>query len=234
MNPIYKLRAGFGFDARVFGNLLFFGFPTGLMYLIESAGFTVILLRIGSLGDIPLRATTMAINFNMIAFIPLMGVSIAASVLVGKHLLQSGAARAAKSAYAALVIGLIYSLTWLIAYLAIPDVLLSLYESTQTTPETKEAIGLARGLLKFVAIYVVLDAAQIIFAGSLRGAGDTWFVMLRRLTASAVAIFIGFAVGTNWRHPALVVVHDRILDLVAGTLLAARFIQGGWKKMRMV
>ena len=62
-------------------------------------------LRIGSIGDVPLRATTMAINFNMVAFIPLVGVSIAASVLVGRHLLESGPQRAVKSVYAGLLIG---------------------------------------------------------------------------------------------------------------------------------
>ncbi len=231
---VYKLRAGFGLDLSVLGNLLFFGIPTGLMYLIESGGFTVILLRIGALGDIPLRATTMAINFNMIAFIPLMGVSIAASVLVGKHLLQSGPARAAKSAYAALAIGLVYSCTWLIAYLVVPDLLLSLYESTPTNSDTTEAIELARGLLKFVAIYVVLDALQVIFAGSLRGAGDTWFVMLSGFFASAVALSIGFAweptVATlNWWWYMIT-----FWIWLLAAMLAARFIQGSWKKMRMV
>lgn len=231
---VYKMRAGFGLDLHVFRNLMFFGIPTGFMYLIESGGFTVILLRIGNLGDIPLRATTMAINFNMVAFIPLMGVSIAASVLVGKHLLQSGAARAARSAYAALAIGLVYSMTWLVAYLAIPDTLLSLYDSTQTTSDTREAIDLARGLLKFVAIYVVLDAVQIIFAGSLRGAGDTWFVMLSGLIASAVALMVGFI----W-EPTGDTLHwwwymIAFWIWLLATLLAARFFQGSWKKMRMV
>ncbi len=231
---VYKLRASFGFDLRVLRNLLFFGFPTGLMYLIESGGFTVILLRIGNLGDIPLRATTMAINFNMIAFIPLMGVSIAASVLVGKHLMQSGPARAAKSAYAAMAIGMVYSMTWLFAYLAVPDLLLSLYESSQTTTETHEAIDMARGLLKFVAIYVVLDAAQVIFAGSLRGAGDTWFVMVAGFTASAVALAVGFLFEPtgdtlNWWWYMLT-----FWIWLLAALLALRFIQGSWKKMRMV
>lgn len=231
---LYRIRAGFSFDWRLFRNLLFFGFPAGLMYLIESGGFTVILLRIGALGDIPLRATTMAINFNMVAFIPLMGVSIAASVLVGKHLLQSGPRRAARSAYAALLIACGYSGFWLLAYLGIPDLLLSLYAPAEQEQGTAEAVSLARGLLKFVAVYVVLDGIQVIFAGALRGAGDTWFVMMSGLTASAVALAIGFGF-----EPAGDTLHwwwymiAFWIWLLAG-LLAARFFQGNWRKMRMV
>lgn len=235
---IYQVRAGFSLDWSLLRNLLFYGFPTGLMYLTESGGFAVIVLKIGSLGDIPLRATTMAINFNMIAFIPLVGVSIAASVLVGRHLLETGAARASQSAHAALLIGAVYSGVWLVAYLVMPDVMMSLYEVGQMSPESEAAIAIARGLLGFVAIYVVLDASQLILAGALRGAGDTWYVLLSGFAASASAL----AIGVIWEPS-----HDDVpvslnwwwwmvtfwICLLA-TLMAARFYQGKWKSMRMV
>jgi MATE family multidrug resistance protein len=230
----YQVRAGFGFDASVMGNLLFYGFPTGLMFLTEAGGFTVIVLRIGSIGDIPLRATTMAINFNMVAFIPLAGLSIATSVLVGRHLLQSGAARAARCVYAALAIGGLYSGAWLISYLTIPDLMMSLYELSDNDQESAEAIGLARGLLKFVALYVVLDAVQLILAGALRGAGDTWFVLLSGVTASAVALIVGFA-----GEPSQETLHwwwwmVTLWIWLLAALMIARFAHGNWKKMRMV
>ncbi len=97
----YLIRGGFALDAGLLRNLLFFGLPTGLMYVTEAGGFAAIVLRIGRLGDVPLRATTMAINFNIVAFIPLVGVSIAASVLVGRHLIESGPRPATRSTLAA-------------------------------------------------------------------------------------------------------------------------------------
>jgi MATE family multidrug resistance protein len=165
MDRVYRLRSSLSFQPRLIGTLLFYGFPTGLMYLTESGGFTVIVLRIGAIGDVPLRATTMAINFNMIAFIPLIGVSIAASVLVGRHLLQSGPARAALSVYAALGVGLIYSVAWMIGYLVFPGTMMSLYQLQAQGAESLEAIAIAQGLLRFVAIYVVFDAIQLILSG---------------------------------------------------------------------
>jgi MATE family multidrug resistance protein len=230
----YRIRAGRSVDRALAANLVFYGFPTGLMYLTEAGGFTVIVLRIGSIGDIPLRATTMAINFNMVAFIPLVGVSIAASVLVGRHLLQSGPARAARSVYAALVIGFVYSGTWFVAYLTIPDIMMSLYLLGGNGQDSVEAIMIARGLLKYVAIYVVLDAIQLILAGALRGAGDTWFVLAGGMVASAVALMIGFTwePAQNglywwWRMVAFWV-------WLLALLMAARFARGRWKRMRMV
>ena len=230
----YQILGGFGVDAKVARKLLFFGFPTGLMYLTESGGFTVMVLRIGSIGDIPLRATTMAINFNMVAFIPLVGVSIAASVLVGRHLLQHGPQRAVRSVYAALLIGGIYSTIWLIAYLAIPDVMMSLYQLNSTSDESANAIKIARNLLGFVAIYVVLDSVQLILAGALRGAGDTWFVLISGVLASSIALLVGFGFEPgeeqlHWWWWMLT-----LWIWLLATFMSARFLQGRWKQMRMV
>jgi MATE family multidrug resistance protein len=241
----YRFKAGFGWDRAKLLNLVFFGFPTGLMYLTEAGGFTVMVLRIGTLGDVPLRATTMVINFNMIAFIPLIGVSIAASVLVGRHLTETGPKRAAQSVRAALVIGLVYSGVWMIAFLTLGDVMMSLYELNSGDDDSVIAIELARGLLGFVAIYVVLDAMQLILAGALRGAGDTWFVLFGGITASAVALSIGFAfepsdgepsdggpignIGLHWWWTVLA-----LWVCLLAVLMAIRFATGQWKKMRMV
>ena len=245
---IYRFRGGFGWDRPMLLNFLFFSFPTGLMYLTEAGGFTIMILRIGSLGDVPMRATTMAINFNMIAFIPLIGVSIAASVLVGRHLTETGPMRAAQSVYAALLIGLIYSGAWMVAYLTLGDVMMSLYEHNSSGEESMAAIKLARGLLSFVAVYVVLDAVQLIVAGALRGAGDTWFVLLSGVIASVVALAIGFAVepsgidgvdavdtavaarvGLRWWWTVLA-----FWILLLAVLMVLRFSRGHWKQMRMV
>ncbi len=230
----YRIRQSVCFCRSLLTKLLFFGFPTGLMYVTEAGGFTAIVLRIGRLGDVPLRATTMAINFNMVAFIPLMGVSIAASVLVGRHLIESGPRRAAKSVLAALLVGWSYSLLWCVAYLAFPGTMMQLYELNTPTSDSALAIELAHGLLKFVAFYVVMDATQLILAGALRGAGDTWFVLGTGLVSSLLA----FSIGT-WGEPT-----DGQLDWwwwmitlwvwMIAVCMTARFIQGKWKQMRMV
>lgn len=243
---LYRIRRGFGVDLLLGRKLLFFGFPTGLMYLTESGGFTVMVLRIGSIGDVPLRATTMAINFNMVAFIPLVGVSIAASVLVGRHLLESGPKRAAKSVYAGLLIGGVYSTFWLVAYLAIPDAMMSLYHLSDNSDESIAAINIAKTLLSFVAVYVLLDSMQLILAGALRGAGDTWFVLVSGLLASTLALFIGFTFEpqVSWEGQGLLEAQQQSLSWwwwmltlwiwLLATFMTARFVQGRWKRMRMV
>lgn len=243
---LYRIRGGFGVDLKLGRKLLFFGFPTGLMYLTESGGFTVMVLRIGSIGDVPLRATTMAINFNMVAFIPLVGVSIAVSVLVGRHLLESGAQRAVKSVYAGLLIGCVYSTIWLVAYLAIPDAMMSLYQLSENAEESIAAIDIAKTLLSFVAVYVLLDSVQLILAGALRGAGDTWFVLVSGLLASTLALVVGFTLEPQVSFETQNSLETQQQTLfwwwwmltlwiwLLATFMTARFLQGRWKRMRMV
>ena len=231
---VYHIRRGFGFHAPVLANLLFFGLPTGLMYVTESGGFATIILRIGRLGDLPLRATTMAINFNTIAFIPLVGVSVAASVLVGKHLIDSGPKHAARYARAALLIGLAYSLVWAVPYWLFPKQLIRFYAVQSSDPVSLQAIDLAAGLLFFVSIFLMLDTVQIVLGGALRGAGDTWYVLFAGFAASAASVGVGI-----WMEPAtgglrwwwMICVLWLVLLAIA---MAGRFVQGGWKQMRMV
>jgi multidrug resistance protein, MATE family len=235
----YQIRTGFGFDPKPLKKLIYFGLPAGLMLATESGAFTFIVLRIGTLGDVPLRATSMAINFNMIAFIPLMGVSIAASVLVGRHLTESGPVEANRRARAALVVGWIYSGLWALAYWFGADLMLSFYGWDNTDPKSDEAIKIGAELMFYVALYVIADATQVVLAGILRGAGDTWFVLLSGLSAGGVALAVGWF-GESWAARSL----DASLNwwwqvmvmwiwLLCG-LMVTRYLQGRWKSMRMV
>ncbi|WP_419190114.1 MATE family efflux transporter [Stieleria marina] len=237
---IYQFRGARGLDWPVLRNLLFFGLPTGLMYVSESGGFAAIVFRIGRLGDIPLRATTMAINFNMIAFIPLIGVSIAASILTGKHLLESGPARAAKSAMAALVVALSYASVWIAMFLLMPEALMSFYSLQEGDASTEQSIAIAKGLLFFVAVYLFLDTTQLTLAGALRGAGDTWYVLYSGVFAIAIAFTAGLTMEPTKTSPVdLSALHWWwwMITLWIGLLasaMTARYIQGRWRKMRMV
>ncbi len=236
----FQIRRGLGWEPKLLLKLLYFGLPAGLQYFTEAGMFTLIVLQIGQLGDVPLRATTMAINFNMIAFIPLVGVSIAASVLVGHHLTSRGAAGAIVATRAAMAIAIGYSLLWAPWYVFGPDVLLSFYRIGQSDPETIKAIATARVLLQFVAVYLLFDSVQIILTGALRGAGDTWFVLGSAIAATMSAMLVGVTgvqlatntFGIQPLHWWWAIITLWVLLLAA--VMTARYRSGRWQSMRMV
>lgn len=239
-NLRYRIRRGCRFDQQLLKKLMYFGTPAGLQYLTEAGIFTLIVLQIGQLGDIPLRATTMAINFNMVAFIPLIGVSIAASVMVGHHLTSTGVGGAIVATRSALAIGFVYSIFWAMLYIFAPDLLLSFYRLGQSDADTIQAIAIARTLLKFVAVYVFFDFVQLILAGALRGAGDTWFVLGSVIAASFSSIIIGmigvkpaleyFEISPLYWWWGIITLWVWLLAIV----MVARYRGGRWQAMRMV
>lgn len=241
---VYGFAKSRGFDAQLARKLLFFGVPAGLQFLAESSGFALIVLQIGQVGTDSLAATAMAINFNMAAFVPLIGVSIAASILVGRHLLESGPELATRAAVSATIFGIVYAGIWALAYLLVPDTLFSLYELGSADAEIHSSIDIARILLRFVAAYCLLDAAQIVIGGALRGAGDTWYVLFASLAVIIVWVTIGLF-GERYADD-LLASQDADAKLywwwwmltgwIASMCLVmvGRFVSGGWQQKRMV
>jgi MATE family multidrug resistance protein len=73
-------------DPALMWRLIYYGGSSGAQMLIEGAGFTLLLLLIGRIGAIDSAATTLAFNVNIVAFIPMVGLGIAVSTLVGQKL----------------------------------------------------------------------------------------------------------------------------------------------------
>lgn len=234
-NLRFGIAEGRCIDWAMIRRLLYFGVPAGLQYQAESGGFVVIVLQIGQVGTEALAATAMAINFNMAAFVPLIGVSIAASVLVGKHLTESGPQLAARAAISAAILGVTYSATWAAAYVLIPDTLLSLYLAGNQGEAIASSISLARVLLRYVAVYCVFDAAQIVIAGALRGAGDTWFVLFSSVIIAVTWVFVGLIGETYTSNPLhwwWVMLSCWVMSMAVAML--GRFLHGRWRTLRMV
>lgn len=236
----YRLRQGFCFDYRTLTRLVYFGFPAGLHSVAEAGSFSWILLQIGKLGDHPLQATTMAINFNLVAFIPLMGLQVGTSVVVGRRLTEYGPDRAAEAVKASLIVGMLYCAMWAVLYILIPDVLFSIYGGASVDAAGLETIATAKQLLWIVTAYLFLDAAQVILSGALRGAGDTWFVLVTVVSASLSVIFIGSVLYDP-------IISQRLVNPLTywwlvmcvwvwslGLALTMRYRLGYWRSMRMI
>ena len=73
------------------------------------AAFSVFVLLIGRLGDLAQFAGNIALSINLIAFMPMIGMGLAASILVGQCLGRDDAAEAARYGWTALQWG------WLIS-----------------------------------------------------------------------------------------------------------------------
>ena len=58
----------------------------GLQWLVECGSFTLFITIVGGLGTLPQAATMLALDANSVAWVPMMGMGMAVSTLVGQQL----------------------------------------------------------------------------------------------------------------------------------------------------
>lgn len=239
MRPVhrrkYQLVAGRRFDAGLMRRIFYYGGPNGLQLLVEVAAFALFILLVGRLGTEAMTATTLAFNVNSVAFIPMMGLGIAVTTMVGQQLGRDRPDMAARATWTAFRMALGYMGTMAALYVCAPDLFLMGHASGVSAHEFAGLRALTVVLLRFVAVYCLFDAAWIIFTGAIKGAGDTRFILITSAVVSPLPVLAGwlgitlFGWGLLW---CWVVLTAWISSL--GTIYLARFLQGRWRSMRVI
>jgi MATE family multidrug resistance protein len=234
---VYGTRAGWRFDRDLFGRLMRYGLPGGVQFFLDIFGIAVFVLMVGRLGKTELAATNIVISIELLAFLPLIGLSVATSVLVGQAIGAGRPENGARAAGSAVRLGAACMAVASLVFVTVPEPLLALFRTRDLPPESFAAVvEQGRVLLRFVAVYSLIDAPALIYLGSLKGAGDTRFVMwtlgicsLLVLVAPSYLLVEHLGVGLYgpWACLTLYVV---VLTAVS----APRFRGGKWKEMSVI
>lgn len=165
-------------DRALFAKLIRFGAPAGVQMVLDVASFSIFVLLTGRLGPLSLAASNIALSINTLAFMPLLGISIAASTLVGQYQGRGRSDLAEKAGWTSLKVGLMYMAVIGATYVAFPREYFWLFSERGGGGFTlEELLTVGRPLLILMAMWGLLDAVNIILSGALKGAGDTRFVM---------------------------------------------------------
>jgi MATE family multidrug resistance protein len=205
--------------------------------LLDVIGFTVFTLLIGRLGGIEAQATSMAFSISTLAYMPIYGMHLAVSVVVGERLGGGRDDLAARATYTALQIALVYMSVISLLYCFVPGVFLRGFFSNDLAASTEQLAvrQMAALLLQFVAAYNLLDATQMIFIGALKGAGDTRFLLRVSLVLAGLLAGFSWLSVQTWKLNVfgcwtLIV----FWCLIAAVTYLLRFWQGRWRKMRVI
>lgn len=212
-----------------------YGWPAGVQMLSEAGAFFVIMLKVGKLGELPAAATTLALGVNILAFVPMMGLSQALGVLVGQHLTEGKVQLAVRTVRTCLLISAIYTTAWAFVYWFFPDQVLAIYSMSAKVEQFAAIEPLVKPLLVFIAIYCILDGFQIVFVGAIKGAGDTFYVLLGTMLTSAAAIAVGIVGGQIWGESLnwwWIVITLWVIAMMFA--FGIRYWLGYWKKMRVI
>jgi MATE family multidrug resistance protein len=235
-NDTFHTIKGWRLERDLFVRLLRYGFPSGVQFFLEMAGFTAFVLLVGRLGIASLAATNIAFNINTLAFMPMIGCGIAVSVLVGQYLGSDKPDRAQSSVYSGFHLTLAYMLSIAAAYVLVPDVFVAPFALRADPQEFPEIYGYSIILLRFVAVYSVFDTMNIVFCAAIKGAGDTRYVMLITVILSVLVfilpVYLAVVVFEFGLMVAWIFATAYIISL--GFIFYLRFLGGKWKAMRVI
>ena len=235
-NNTFHTIKGWRLERDLFVRLLRYGFPSGVQFFLEMAGFTAFVLLVGRLGIASLAATNIAFNINTLAFMPMIGCGIAVSVLVGQYLGGDNPDRAQSAVYSGFHLTLVYMLSIAAAYVLVPDVFVAPFALRADPAGFSEIYGYSIILLRFVAVYSVFDTMNIVFCSAIKGAGDTRYVMLITVILSVFVFILPVYLAVVVFEFGLMVawIFATAYIILLGFIFYLRFLGGKWKTMRVI
>jgi multidrug resistance protein, MATE family len=153
------------------------GVPIALTGLAVEGMFVASALLMGLLGTTALAAHAIAVQCAAIAFMIPLGVSLAATVRVGRTIGAKDPRGAVRSGWIAILLGAGLAAFPALAFWFFGDVIVALFLDT-SNPENYTTIELAISFLAIAALFQFADSTQVTTLGALRGLKDTRAPML--------------------------------------------------------
>jgi MATE family multidrug resistance protein len=214
--------------------LLHFGLPAGAELFLNVFAFNLFIQLMHGMGPDVATAVTITFNYDMVAFVPMLGLGIAVTSLVGRQMGGGNPEGARQATLLALRVGYSYAAVMMLLFVFGAEALVALFAGG-FGPEERELVELAEAMLRLAAIYTLADITQLVFSGALRGAGDTRFVMI-----ISVIIHWLLAVGT-WllirvieAPPLSIWIFFIGFVIILGAAIYLRFRAGHWRELKVI
>ncbi len=184
----YRTARLVGIHKGLFTRLIKYGAPNGVGFFLDIASFGAFIFIIGGLDEVSLAASNIIASINMIAFMPVIGLGLAALTLVGKYIGMKKPDVSVRVANNAAKIAGLYALALGGLFMTAPGFFINIFGSGNFA-EYAAILAKTRPVMKVLAVFVFFDAIGMIFADALRGAGDTNFQMIGT-SAAAWLLFV--------------------------------------------
>ncbi len=175
-HPRFMLKKSIRFNALVMKKLLRFGYPGGLEFFLNLLAFDLMVLLFHSYGPRVAAAVTIAFNWDLVCYFPMIGVNIGVTSLVGRFMGARDPDLAHRTLKSGLKITGIYAVIMLLMFSFLAQLLVSIFiADPESNPELSQ---LAVFMVRMIAFYVIADGLSVVYSGALRGAGDTFWTMI--------------------------------------------------------
>jgi MATE family multidrug resistance protein len=188
----------------------------------------------GKFGMAHRAATTIAMRYIGLAFMPAVGIGIATTALVGRYIGLRKPDIARRRAHQGVVTAMIWMgacgvMFWIFRY--------EMARFFAKGAEADEIVRIGAQIMICAAIFQISDAVGIVYIGALRGAGDTKWPMFITLALSWV-IIVGGGIAAVILAPQLTSlgpwIAASVYVIVMGAAVAWRFESGAWRKIDLL
>ncbi len=231
----YAVRRAWRFDAEIFFRLLRFGMPSGLNLFMEVIGFAWFTFEVGKLGQIQAAASSIAFSINSLLFTPMLGMNAAVSTLVGQAMGRKNPEEAERAAKSALHLCLAYMAPLALLFVLFAGPLMDIFRPSGGV-DYAPVRATGEVLLCFVAAYSLADSFNIVYLGALKGAGDTFFIMLILAGTGFFLLALPVLAQQYWGIASLYSLWGTLTVYVLGmaALARARFVRRRWQRVRLI
>lgn len=167
------------------------GMPIAVSHAFEAGVFTAAVMLMGWISTAAVAAHAVALQLASLTFMVPMGLAQAATVRVGIGHGRGDPAHIRRAGWTSFWLATGFMAAMAAIMLTIPEVLTGLFID-RTNPANAEVAALAVSFLTIAALFQIVDGAQVVGAGMLRGLHDTFIPMLFALFGYwAVGIGVG-------------------------------------------
>jgi len=184
-------------DLQIFGRIWKIGWPVALERVAQQSGQLFYSSFIIAYGTSAYAAHQIGLSIESLSFMPGVGMGIAAATLMGQALGAGKIRRARISHNEALRLAIGVMTVMALLFFFAPHFLIGLF--------THDSDVIEKGcvFLKLVAFAQLPLAVSFVYAGSLRGTGDTFYVFIVTLVAMwGIRVALSWA-ATSWLHLSL-------------------------------
>lgn len=211
--------------------LLRYGVPSGFQITMDFLVWTIFIFFIGRLSIVELAASNIAFQIDSIAFMPILGVGTAVSILIANELGKKEQKSMGNIIKSALFMSACFDLCVIIFFVFLPKLLISPFIDFSNPDQ--ELISISVILLRILSVYVILDAFNIILSAVLRGAGDTMFIMWSMFILGLLFIITPSYIATIVKNLYLAWYGVVVYIFVLCITFIIRVKQGKWKKIKI-
>lgn len=225
----FTFRDKYRINLDIIKRILNIGTPAAAEQLSMRVGQMLYGRKVAMLGTVMYASHRIALTAESVSYMPGFGFALAATTLVGQYLGAQKPEMSQKSGYEANKLAFLVMSALGLLFFFVPEVFIRMFT------RDPQIIANASFCLKLVAIAQPFLAAVMVFAGALRGAGDTRYVMINTLIGVWGIRLLGTYILIDVFHLGLLGAWiGMVTDLfVRGTLNFRRFRSGKWKYIKI-